>query len=361
MHDAEARQLMETLLQQMDDLCPAALRPTPFWAHALTRLLPELRTHGFERFRALEACRTLFVPSWGPPGNGLTGEVIASMLAHLESLGVAAGSVPWRHVQLGLTGRSWAREDWRVFRAGRSAGLGLDLDLADESDAGAPPDLEAFEGRRYSRSMLNYLHGLVFLQQELGDVPLRRVVEVGGGFGTLGQILHRCGGGAWSWVNVDIPPTVVAAAWFLRQMPGLTVHHPLEAPQEGPIAWPAPGTQRLLCPWQMERLEGPTDLAWNFISFQEMEPATVAFYAGQIERLGTRWVLLRNLREGKPKRSAARPFGVDQPLLGEDYDTLFPAFRLRATQVHPFGYETVDGFHSELRLYERVEGAGSRS
>ncbi|MBT3967466.1 MAG: putative sugar O-methyltransferase, partial [Gammaproteobacteria bacterium] len=43
------------------------------------------------------------------------------------------------------------------------------------------------------------------------------------------------------------------------------------------------------------------------------------------------------------------------PTLSGDYDRFLPNYRLIATNVNPFGFRTLDGFHSELRLYRRTE------
>jgi hypothetical protein len=110
----------------------------------------------------------------------------------------------------------------------------------------------------------------------------------------------------------------------------------------------------VLCSWQIEKLRGQVDLFVNFISFQEMEPPVVQNYLHHVDRLGARYVLLRNLREGKAvKTESKKGSGVETPTKGEDYDRYLESYNLLATNVHPFGYRTVDGFHSELRLYQR--------
>jgi hypothetical protein len=91
----------------------------------------------------------------------------------------------------------------------------------------------------------------------------------------------------------------------------------------------------------------------NFISFQEMEPHIVRNYLAQANRLNARWVLLRNLREGKPRRVPGQRHGVDTPILGDDYLAMLPDHTLVERATLPFGYQTVDGFHSELMLLRR--------
>lgn len=343
------------LLEQMQaDMAgqPALFQPTPFWQAASERIITELAAAGFADFRQLAAIRDFFVPSYGPPGNMLS----PAQAAHLEATlldTVARGSKTHLTLRQALDGEAWALADYRTFLAGDRPEIAPDLSRVSESTVGNPPDAFEIEDRRFSRSMLNYLHGLVFLKQQLGDTGIRTVLEIGGGYGTLGEILSQTGRD-YAYVDVDIPPTSAVASYYLAQQPGIELTDYEETRGEGPIAVPAPGRQMVLCPWQLPRLTGQVDLLWNFISFQEMEPEVVRFYLAQGARLGARYVLLRNMREGKQKRSAANPVGVDRPIRGEDYDTFLPGYRLQATNVFPFGYRTIDGYHSELRLYVKA-------
>ena len=156
---------------------------------------------------------------------------------------------------------------------------------------------------------------------------------------------------------MDIPPTVFAAAYYLKGVLGdanVGAYDALREARELPI-----GEMRkrwktvVLCPWQLPQLSGNVDLFVNFISFQEMEPAVVENYLGHVDRLSARLVLLRNLREGKQTVQAPGAIGVQEPILGGDYDKFLPNYRLVATNTEPFGFKTSDGFHSELRIYER--------
>jgi hypothetical protein len=178
------------------------------------------------------------------------------------------------------------------------------------------------------------------------------VLEIGGGFGTLGEILLQAGD--YSYINVDIPPTAAVSSYYLAQQSGMHFSDYRQTRALSSIPVPAAPHQMVLCPWQLPAVQGSIDLFVNFISFQEMEPQVVRNYLQQVDRLGARFVLLRNLREGKQVRSAQHQYGVEQPILGRDYDDLLPAYALQATNVYPFGYRTIDGFHSELRLYRRL-------
>ena len=330
---------------------PELYQPTEFWQSAAAQIADDLSRDGFEDFRRLPSVRSFFVPSYGPPGNLLTPTDVEQLEALLLRT-TSVGSKKHRTWMEMLSGNAWAMADYRVFLAGDRPEIAPDLRSISETSIGNPPDSFEVQGRRFSRSMLNYLHGLVFLKQTLGDVGIRTVLEIGGGYGTLGEILHQAGE-EYAYVDVDIPPTSAVASYYLAQIPGLRLIDYQSTRTLESIPMPAPGEQMVICPWQLPRLVGEVDLVWNYISFQEMEPEVVRFYLDQGRRLGARFVLLRNLREGKQKRSDQSAVGVRQPIRGDDYDSFLAGYRLVATNVFPFGYRTIDGFHSEVRLYEK--------
>lgn len=342
--------LLKAMLNDMEHQ-PEVFQPTPFWDAGSKEILTGLKREGFENFRRLKSARRFFVPSYGPPGNLLTAaqveELEATLLGHAPK-----GSKAHATLMQFLNGDAWALADYRVYLAGDRPEIEPNLASVSESTTGNPPDGHFFEGRRYSRSLLNYLHGLVFLKQQLGNANIRRVLEIGGGYGTLGEILFQASG-AYSYIDVDIPPTSAIASYYLSQLPGLNLLDYTQTRNLPSIVMPKAGQQMVLCPWQLPALVGEVDLLWNYISFQEMEPDVVKFYLQQGNRLNARYVLLRNLREGKQKRTTANSIGVNQPILGSDYDSFLPDYTLLATNVFPYGFKTVDGFHSELRLYAR--------
>lgn len=53
--------------------------------------------------------------------------------------------------------------------------------------------------------------------------------------------------------------------------------------------------------------------------------------------------------------------GAREPIRGDDCDKFLPGYRLRAANIEPFGLKTVDGFHSELRGYERTPAQPGKS
>ncbi len=333
---------------------PARYQPGVFWDAASQTIVDELCEHGVEHFRRLRKALGFFVPTYGPPANSLTLPLVEGLEAwHEEQEGsTTKQGLMLKHL---LHGEAHALADYRVLLAADDAAAVLPrLDTFSESDFGHPVEHFEFEGRRFSRSALNYLLGMAFLKKHLGGEVPRVVMEIGGGFGTLGEIMAASGIEDFRYIDLDIPPTSFVAQSYLAGALGADqVSTYAETRELETIEIEALRPLSTLCAWQIERLQGQVDLFVNFISFQEMEPAIVRNYLSHVDRLGARFVLLRNLREGKPVKSEKVVHGVETPILGADYDGYLQGYELVATNVHPFGYRTVDGFHSELRLYRR--------
>jgi putative sugar O-methyltransferase len=329
-------------------------RPTPFWEAASDDIAADLLADGFEHFRSMPSAQGFFVPTYGSPGNSFTAEDVLTIEDGFLNQN-ARGSKKFATLTHLLSGESGALADYRVLLAGDDPTRAPDLTAVSESKIGNPSEHFCFGERWFSRSFLNYLLGLVFLKQHADITGLGSVLEIGGGYGTLGEILHQIGG--CSYVDVDIPPTAAVASYYLSNLGGNTLIAYDATRAVEPLSVPTPGQQMVLCPWQLRRLSGRIELFVNFISFQEMEPPVVQNYLREVDRLQARYVLLRNLKEGKQVKSDTVMLGVKTPVVGTDYDRFLAHYRLIAANVTPFGYRTIDGFHSELRLYQRTAEA----
>lgn len=108
-----------------------------------------------------------------------------------------------------------------------------------------------------------------------------------------------------------------------------------------------------MCSWQIEKLKGKIDLFINFISFQEMEPDVVENYLSNVFNLNPKYILLRNLREGKQLKKRNQ-IGVNKPVkFTHYYSFLKRKYKLINKSVVPFGLETYDNFHSELLVFKK--------
>jgi len=349
--EESARAVLEVMLEDMASQ-KAVYQPTVFWSAASEMISADLRTNGFSNFRALPSSLEFFVPTYGIPGNSMTQDEFAALEQVMLKTNEPGSKKHVAFKQL-LSGEFWAYSDYRVYLAGDMPGKRPELQLLSESKIGSPFEHFCFDNRWLSRSFLNYLQGIVFLKRNVDSADISTVLEIGGGFGTLGEILFKAGN--YAYINVDIPPTAAVATYYLRAVVGDNFKDYSETKKMNTIAVPSCGTSIVICPWQLPRLEGRVDLFVNFISFQEMEPEVVRCYLDEIDRLKVRYVLLRNLREGKAKMSDNVKYGVRNPIRSSDYDLYLKNYEIISTNVVPFGHRTVDGYHSELRLYKRKE------
>jgi putative sugar O-methyltransferase len=327
-------------------------QPTVFWDEASSRIVDEINAHGVESFRSLPEPLGFFVPTFGIPGNGFSSEQVETVLGSLRREFPEAKKCELALSQF-LTGEMSALADYRALVAADDVKVKPYLHRFSESTVGSPIEHFEFGGRRFSRSSLNYLLGLALLKKHLSGELLRTVLEIGGGFGTLGEVLSTCGINDLRYIDIDIPPTSFVAQHYLTEVLGresVATYEQTRTLQSISVSSLPPAA--VLCSWQIEHLVGNVDLFVNFISFQEMEPHIVRNYLGHVARLRTRWVLLRNLREGKQLRKNDW-VGVDVPILSNDYLAMLPDYELVERNVLPFGYQTVDNFHSELLLLRR--------
>ena len=340
------------LQQAKDDMLSqdSLYRPTVFWDNAAFLIERELIEQGIENFRRLPSSLVFYVPTYGTPGNSISVEQAAQITATMQK----SSPKTLQTLLQFLSGELSARNDYRVLMAADDSRALPALHKFSESKFGSPIEQFEFEGRRFSRSSLNYLLGLAMLKKHLGAEPVCTVLEVGGGFGTLGEILASAGLKDWRYIDIDIPPTSFTAERYLSAALGQEyVTGYMATRDRSEIAIDSLSPVSVLCSWQIERLRGKVDLFVNFISFQEMEPSVVSNYLKHVERLGTRWVLLRNIREGKQLRRGTNSVGVKIPIKSEDYLSFLPSFELVDRNVYPFGFRTVDGYHSELLLLRR--------
>jgi len=224
-------------------------------------------------------------------------------------------------------------------------------------DAAGGGERFEFDNRLYSKSVLNYLLGLNFLSRLTGVKSIASAVEIGGGYGTLGEILLKSDPNS-IYINVDIPPVAAVSSYYLEQVFGAdaVLTYEQSAGLDRIDIDELKGRYRavVLCPWQLPKLVGRADLFANFFSFQEMEPAVVENYVGQAMRLNPSFVLLRNSRRGKTKVAEAGKVGVFEPVTTDRIIAWFDQYALRGRDSSVFGAESRDGtFWSEVICMER--------
>jgi putative sugar O-methyltransferase len=323
--------------------------PTHFWREASVEIINEINEYGIDAFRSISSALNFFVPTYGFPGGGFSKDQIED-IKNLFNIKWPNSVKPKLAIENLLNGYFSALSDYRVFKGVDDIKILPHLHTFTESQFGEPIEQFQFDGRKFSRSSLNYLLGLTMLKRHLNGEAPSKVLEIGGGFGTLGEILASSNVPGFKYIDIDIPPTSFVAQKYLMENFG----------QKNVLTYAQTKDLKLikidelpkfsvLCSWQIEKLVGNVDLFVNFISFQEMEPHIVRNYLGNVDRFCPRWVLLRNMKEGK-NITNGKDVGVITPILGDDYLEMLPNYELIERNVIPFGLQTVDGFNSELIL-----------
>ena len=345
--------LLLTMLQDMQKQ-NTLYKPTTFWEYASSQLIDELQAKDIKNFRNFKLTRSYFVP----------GYTAVDYLEHPQKYQFLIDGVNeltedkrlTTRVERLFNGHSSAFNDYRVLNASNIDKKPY-TDKVSESSIGHPIEQVNFDGRNFSRSFLNYLLGLNFLKQNVDTSNISTVMEIGGGFGSLGEILLADKRNDCFYINLDIPPVAHFSSYYLQELFGkdnIATYDTLKDLQTLDIQELKKEYKAInTCSWQIQKLQGKIDLFVNFISFQEMEPEVVQNYCHYIDKLQAKYVLLRNMLEGKRVQSEDYLTGVTDPILGDDYNSFLPNYELVKSDSAIFGFITEDGFHSQLRLYVR--------
>ena len=253
-----------------------------------------------------------------------------------------------------IDGKNEAFSDFRAFKAGDNILKKPYLHKFSENNFGNPLEKFKFGNKIYSKSSLNYLLGLTLLKQNSKNFIPNTVLEIGGGYGVLGEILKYSGIKKFKYINIDLPPLSYVTENYLKKSYGSkNVSGYLDTRKLKKININNLKRGSSLCSWQIEKLRGKIDLFVNFISFQEMEPHVVKNYLLKVLKLNPKYILLRNMREGKQIKKKNK-IGVKNPVKFNHYHMfLKKKYELINMNVVPFGFKTYDNFHSELLIFKK--------
>jgi putative sugar O-methyltransferase len=329
---------------------PSALQTTDFWQHAASELRDVLDADQIKAFRRNSSCLSFFVPTYGFPGNGLTEDQITAMSTLFRDSSLKQKA----QINNLIHGYEGAKADHRLILALENS-LNLDVfkDFC-ESDVGQPLEQFTFENRTISRASQNYILGLLFYYLHVGSFNFSNVIEIGGGFGSLGEILAKSTISTKTYINFDIAPTCIFADYYLSQ--ALEYQYSTIADN----CWDTEVEIKKLSGfyarpnYEVTKLKGGVDLLVNYHSFQEMEPNVVQAYIEKINEWKCKYLLLRNIREGKQLKTETSA-GVVEPIKTNDYLTWLDNYELVQSSAFVFGNITADNFHSELMLLRRIK------
>lgn len=313
------------LLEEVEHAEPI-YRPTTFWGPGVQAILDDIAERGLETFKSWPSARTWFYPRYG---TGLTATTINAALRAAVRMDRDV-LAPW--FRAALNGAQYARRDFDAARlAWDQARWPFDLDGLGESEVGAPP--QAFRlgqtDAQWTRPYLNYLLCLAGLSRHV-DGPPRRFLELGGGYGVLGEIVLSRDADA-TYLDLDLPPLLTVASAYLDRLFGDRVTTYEALPPSGALR--ADGSA-CLPNWRIRDLQGSFDVFVNSFSFQEMEPDVVENYAADVASHEVTWVVSLNSRSGKPRRAEDNPIGVVEPVLSRNIVAAFERHGYRSVATY---------------------------
>lgn len=342
------RTLNETLLSNQIQH-PKEFQTTDFWAHASAELEQALDKEAIKNFRNQSSCLSFFVPTYGTPGNGLTTELSNSVFSLFKD----KSTKQKKQIANLLHGYESAKADHRLILALESALKVTEFKNFTESECGNPSEQFSFGQRTVSRASQNYLLGLLFYYLNIGAFNFSRVVEIGGGFGSLGEILGKSDIKIKSYINFDIPPTCLFSDYYLSNSLQSKYTKIVEGTWGKNVDVDSLNGLYARPNYDVLSLHGKIDLVVNYHSFQEMEPHVVKAYIEKINEWESQYLLLRNIREGKQLKTESTA-GVVTPIKTDDYLSWLKNYELIDTSSLVFGNVTSDNFHSELMLLKRI-------
>jgi putative sugar O-methyltransferase len=346
--------LLDTMITDMENQ-NVLYKPTTFWKLGSQLIIDELAANDVKDFRKLHTTRSLFVPGYTAVDYLENPQKYNKTIDDFDKIVGDKRFVT--RLERVFSGYTSVFNDYRVLQSSNIDKPPYTSKVS-ESTVGNPIEQHSINNRNFSRSFMNYLLGLNFLKQNVDTSKIKTVMEIGGGFGTLGEILLKDERNKVFYINADIPPVGFVSSYYLQEVFGkekIATYNETKNLDVLDINGLIEKYKALnICSWEVPKLQGKIDLFVNFISFQEMEPDVVENYCNHIEKLKPNYILLRNMLEGKKKKSDEYSAGVTEPILGTDYDTYLPNYKLVASDSEIFGFVTEDGFHSQLRIYKRV-------
>ena len=344
---------LKVMLQDMEQ-APKNYVPTNFWSSGLSTIIDDIENLGFDKFRDHKSAKLWYVQQFRPNYKKIE-PLISSLLACLKFM---KNSKAKKLINI-LDGSDKAQVEYRLYRAAADSCINPSVSLNDIGENGGfGGELHEFGGKLFSRSMLSYLRAISYLNSLTKGQSISSALEIGGGYGTLGEIFLKSGENNF-YVNVDIPPVASVSTFYLQEIFGRENVLSYEASrsleslnlEELRLKYKAV----VLCPWQLPKLSGEFDLFGNFISFQEMEPSVVANYAKVIQPLVKKYVLFRNSAHGKPVAKKSGKLGVIEPVTADFINKQFDEFSVLGKDSLVFGDESTDRqFRSEVTVLQRT-------
>lgn len=348
MNNYSARDDLSLMLEDMKS-APKEFSPTNFWESGLPAIIEDLEKYGFENFREHNSASFFYSPNFRPAPTNLS--------RVLEAFLKMAQKNKFGSLRKIIDGSAQAEMDYLRFRAANDyvSDSAVKLDQLCESEVGGGEYFKFPEGN-FGKSFLNYLRALTFLNKLSDKQELSSTLELGGGYGTLGEIVLKSSDSHF-YMNVDIPPLAAVSTFYLKRLFGeekVLSYTDSRSMKELDLSQLRKNYRAaVICPWQLPKLRGEFDLFANFMSFQEMEPEIVASYVSILQRLTNKYVLMRNSQKGKPIAETEGKVGVLNAVTTDFIVKKFDDFKILGRDSTAFGQDGSNSFKSEVILMER--------
>jgi putative sugar O-methyltransferase len=341
------KKLLDLMLSDLE-FADKFYKPTNFWNAGTAVILKDLKSDDdFKDFRSHLSARSLYVPTYEhsiyKKYRKYINQLFRIKLDKNQNIPEIEGIFGT------LSGYNKAKTDYRIFLATDIPTYPV-LTNINESLVGEPQEYFVFDSKNYSRCFLNYLIGLNFLKKSVNTESIENILEIGGGYGTLCEIFLKAAQNTF-YVNIDIPPVAAISSYYLTQLFGedsiLTYDQSRDMEEIDIVELKKEYRCAIFCPWQLPKIRGSFELFVNFMSFQEMEPDVVENYISYIEKLTSKYVLLRNSRSGKRKAKNQYDVGVIEPTTTDRMLEMFKKFEV-ANRNHVVYGDFSKDFISEL-------------
>lgn len=290
------------LMLKDQENAPSLYQPTKFWIPPSQKIMSDLEACGIENFKSMPSAEIYFVGAYRPASIN---EQIEDAVTRLREINIKIIDPVIKNF---LNGNSDFMSDYRVLAScSLQENPLVHIDQINENEYGNPRERHYLNGNLYTHTNLKYAMGL----QALANVsrnkgenikPIKTFLEIGGGYGSLGEILLNSDQ-EFHYFNVDIPPLAAISTAYLQEILGkeavLTYEQSRKMKKINLNDIKKKYKAAIFCPWQLPSIVGNIDVFVNFISFQEMEPDVVNNYIQHISDLTPHYVLLRNSRDGK--------------------------------------------------------------
>jgi putative sugar O-methyltransferase len=291
----------ELLAQRLAELesAPDLYRPTQFWGHGVRRLLSDIDKFGFESFKAWPEASYWFYPKFAYGRRARMAETWLARVAPEREQKL------FRKLPEKATGRLGGIRDFDVLRTVWNQDVWpTDFNIS-EQQCGQPKYLPSFSGAggpRMNKALMNYLLCLAALSQHT-DRPLKHFLELGGGFGALGEAAFALDQDA-SYYNYDLPPLSVVAEYYLDTAFSHRKH-------------------QVRSTWELPDHQEQADVFFNTYSFQEMEPHVVDNYVNVISGIRPEFIVSMNSTNGKRRAKSEKHVGVVNPVSSASIEARF--------------------------------------